>query len=239
MFTLYSITKGPSIIVAMTHAPQPEMDHVTPQPAVFPNYAAPIVRNTADGRELALARWGMPSPEFALQGRRVDPGVVNVRNPGSNHWKRWLGAAHRCVVPFTSFSVTERSVIGRKSTIWFALDRTRPLAFFAGIWTPQWRAVRRIKEGETTSDAFAFLTTDPNKEIEAVHPSAMPVILRTEFEVNRWLGASEDEALELQRPLPNGALEIVARGLRKDGEQEGSPSAARLAWRRNPVRAGH
>jgi putative SOS response-associated peptidase YedK len=213
------------------------MDHVTPQPAVFPNYAAPIVRNAEDGRELALARWGMPSPEFALQGRRVDHGVVNVRNPASSYWKRWLGPAHRCVVPFTSFAANEKSVLGYKSTVWFALDRTRPLAFFAGIWTSQWTAVRRIKEGQTTSDAFAFLTTDPNKELEAVHPSAMPVILRTEIDVNRWLEASEEEALALQRPLPNGSLEIVARGLRKDGEQEGSPSEARLAWRRNPVRS--
>jgi putative SOS response-associated peptidase YedK len=35
--------------------------------------------------------------------------------------------------------------------VWFALDETRPLACFAGIWT-NWTSVRKIKEGETTND---------------------------------------------------------------------------------------
>jgi hypothetical protein len=34
------------------------------------------------------------------------------------------------------------------------------LAFFAGIWT-RWTSVRKVKEGETTNDIFAFLTTEP------------------------------------------------------------------------------
>jgi len=32
----------------------------------FPDYKAPIVRNGAEGRELATARWGMPSSQHAL-----------------------------------------------------------------------------------------------------------------------------------------------------------------------------
>jgi hypothetical protein len=35
-------------------------------PGVFPDYPAPIVRNGANGRELAMARWGMPSSQHAL-----------------------------------------------------------------------------------------------------------------------------------------------------------------------------
>jgi putative SOS response-associated peptidase YedK len=34
--------------------------NLAPMPGVFPDYKAPIVRNGADGRELATARWGMP-----------------------------------------------------------------------------------------------------------------------------------------------------------------------------------
>ena len=30
-------------------------------PAIFPDYAAPIVRNDPEGRELTMARWGIPS----------------------------------------------------------------------------------------------------------------------------------------------------------------------------------
>jgi putative SOS response-associated peptidase YedK len=34
-------------------------------PGIFPD-PAPIVRNTAEGRELTMARWGMPSSSQAL-----------------------------------------------------------------------------------------------------------------------------------------------------------------------------
>jgi hypothetical protein len=40
--------------------------NLAPMPGVFPDYQAPIVRNGAEGRELATARWGMPSSSKAL-----------------------------------------------------------------------------------------------------------------------------------------------------------------------------
>jgi putative SOS response-associated peptidase YedK len=44
-------------------------------------------------------------------------------------------------------------------------------------------AVRKVKEGETTNDIFAFLTTEPNAEVGAIHAKAMPVILTTSEEI--------------------------------------------------------
>ena len=115
-------------------------------------------------------------------------------------------------MPFTSFSEFNKAEGG---DIWFAFDETRPLAFFAGIWT-NWTSVRKVKEGETTNDIFAFLTTDPNAEVGAIHPKAMPVILTTPEELQAWMTGPADEAMKLQRPLPNGALKLVARGTKKD-----------------------
>jgi hypothetical protein len=88
-------------------------------------------------------------------------------------------------------------------------------ACFAGIWT-NWTSVRRVKEGETTNDLYAFLTTEPNAEVGAIHPKAMPVILTSPDEVETWMTAPPDEALKLQRPLPDGTLRIVARGVKED-----------------------
>ena len=191
--------------------------NMPPLPGIFPDYRAPIVRNQPNGRELMMARWGMPSPVFALKGRNCDSGVTNIRNTASPHWRRWLGPENRCVVPFTSFSENEQLPDGSRPPVWFAFDETRPLAFFAGVWT-HWTSVRKVREGETTNDIFGFLTTDPNAEVGAIHPKAMPVILKTKKEIDCWLTAPTLEALKLQRPLPDNSLIVVARGQKMDAE---------------------
>lgn len=213
-----------------------------PLPGIYPDYLAPIIRNMDDlSSELAMVRWGMPSSSRVLyeaaraRAKKVqekekreltpdeferlvrmepDRGVTNVRNTDSQHWRRWLAPRFRCVVPFTSFSEFNKDAGG---DIWFAFDDTRPLAFFAGIWAPQWTCVRKIKEGEVTTDLFAFLTTDANAEVKPIHPKAMPVILTTPDEVELWLTAPWNQARALQRPLPDGMLKIVARGVKEDG----------------------
>jgi putative SOS response-associated peptidase YedK len=53
-------------------------------------------------------------------------------------------------------------------------------------------------------------------EVGAIHPKAMPVILRTREEIDLWMNAPITEALKLQRSLPDCALRIVARGEKQD-----------------------
>jgi putative SOS response-associated peptidase YedK len=162
MCNLYSVTKGQQAIRELARAMHDRTGNLPPLPGIFPDYAAPIVRNTEDGRELTMARWGMPTPPQYLidakgNPRKADSGVTNIRNTGSSHWRRWLGPESRCVVPFTSFSENEVMPNGSRPPIWFALSEDRPLACFAGIWTP-WKSVRKVKEGETQNDVFGFLT---------------------------------------------------------------------------------
>lgn len=187
--------------------------NLPPMPGVFPDYAAPIVRNGPDGvRELMLARWGMPGPpQFG------GAPITNIRNTASPHWRAWLKTEHRCVVPFTSFC-EYADTKPRKTPTWFALDGERPLAFFAGIWTA-WHGRRGTKanpvEGE--HQLFGFLTTEANAEIGAIHPKAMPVILTSGEAVEQWLTLPVKEALALQKPLPDGALRVVVTGEKEDG----------------------
>ena len=180
---------------AAGNAPWPEL--------AYPNRLAPIIRHAAGGGlEVAQVRWGMPTPPQYLKTKR-DPGVTNVRNTRSPHWRRWLRRENRCLVPLGAFNEGE----------WLEpVDPGLPMAF-AGIETRGWRSVRKVAEGETEDDLFAFLTTVPSAEVAAIHEKAMPVILTTAEEWRAWLTLPWAEAAALQRPLPNGALRIV----REDG----------------------
>jgi putative SOS response-associated peptidase YedK len=63
---------------------------------------------------------------------------------------------------------------------------------------------------------YSFLTSEPNGIVGPIHPKAMPVVLTTPEEYEIWLSAPAEEALRLQRPLPDDMLEIVAEGARLD-----------------------
>lgn len=243
MCNLYSHTKGQAAIIALSRAMRDLTGNLPPLPGIYPDYAAPIVRNMQEGgdlvRELAMARWGMPSSRKAImdaasiranklraKGAQVDfpellkgepdRGVTNIRNVASAHWRPWLGVEHRCIVPFTSFSEFNKAHGGN---IWFALAPDRPLAFFAGIHVPSWTSVRKLRTGVETLDLFGFLTCEPNAEVGAVHPKAMPVILTRREELEVWMTAPWAEAHALQRPLPSGSLHVVACGTDQDSAE--------------------
>ncbi|CAA2962500.1 Hypothetical predicted protein [Olea europaea subsp. europaea] len=243
MCNLYATMKMRAENAALARAMRDRNNNQPPMPAVFPGYAAPIIARMPDGsREMFDAEWGLPSSQKAqidLASKRAvklrakgeeidkarfdellrlepDKGTTNVRNTSSKHWTRWLGPANRCLVPMTSFCEPDQ-VGGSRENVWFALDDTRPLVFFAGVWVPQWTSARTLKDGPVTRDLFGFLTTEANAEVRAHHDKAMPVILTTEQERDLWLSdAAWPEVAHLQRPLPDGALKIVATGVKRD-----------------------
>jgi putative SOS response-associated peptidase YedK len=170
---------------------------------IYPDRHAVMIRSNGNGMKLVMARWGLPSPPMYHSKSGIDRGVTNVRNTSSPHWRRWLGPENRCLVPFDRFS----EPVQGGGIAWFELKDKRP-AFLAGIYVPGWTSIRKLKDGLTTDDLFAFLTCEPNAEVAAIHPKAMPVILTRPEEWETWLDAPWDVAKLLQRPLPDGSLRV-------------------------------
>jgi len=238
MCNLYAMMRARAEVAAVARA-MDRNNNQPPQSGVYPDYAAPVVVRTDNGaREMRNMRWGMPTPQNVLyeaasaradklraKGRDVDfnellkmepdKGVTNVRNTTSKHWQAWLGPAHRCLVPLTSFAEPDQ-VGGTRRNIWFALTPERPLAFFAGVWTAH-SCVRKISTGWEDCEVYGFLTADANADVAAFHSKAMPVILTEPAEWDLWMSdAPWSEVRSLQRPLPNGALQIVNDGVNED-----------------------
>jgi len=68
----------------------------------------------------------------------------------------------------------------------------------------------------TTNDLFGFSTTDANALVGQYHEKAMSTILTTTAEIDQWMSAPTEVALQLQRSLPDDMLMIIARGAKQD-----------------------
>lgn len=112
--------------------------------------------------------------------------------------------------PFTSYSEPKPEPGGKRPLAWFALTDDRPLAFFAGIWVPQWIPVRKVREGKVRTDRLTYLAGEPNREVGAIHTKAMPVILTEEHERETGMTEPRAEVKILQRPLPEESMVILA-----------------------------
>ncbi len=239
MCNLYAMMRPRAEAAGLVRVMRDRNNNQPPSPDIYPDYAAPVVLVGEDGqREMRDMRWGLPSPAWVVQkaakeraeklrakGKaydwdellRLEPdaGITNVRKAEIAHWQQWLGAKNRCLVPMTSFSEPDQ-VGGSRKFQWFALDETRPLAFFAGVWTPS-ACVRKAKTGWEDCEAYGFMTTDSRQPVRTYHDKAQPVILTTPAEWDLWLSeAPWSEVQHLQRPLEDGLLKLVATDARSD-----------------------
>jgi hypothetical protein len=123
MCNLYSITTNQATIAALFRVMNRYVGNLPPMPGVFPDYPAPVVRNSGDGRELTMMRWGMPPPP-----RTGGPPVTNIRNTSSLHWRGWLKPENCCLVPgnsFAEYAPEPNPETKKKDVVWFAINDDR------------------------------------------------------------------------------------------------------------------
>lgn len=68
MCNLYAMTSNSQAIRDIAKALQDHTGNLRPLPEIYPNTMAAIVRTGKGGRELVMARWGMPTPPGYLRG---------------------------------------------------------------------------------------------------------------------------------------------------------------------------
>ena len=169
---------------------------------IYPGKSAPVLRRGEGGLVLETMTWGFPGPA-AAKGRAV----TNIRNLDSPFWRTALNnVERRCIVPVTRFCewTTEPDVATRrKAKIWFGLNpserQEEPLFAFAGLWRP----------GEG-GPHMAFLTCAANALVGAVHPKAMPVMLRA-ADALAWLDHDRASACALAQPFADADMRIINR----------------------------
>jgi hypothetical protein len=112
------MTKNVDAIRRLFGALNSSVGNLPSMPGIFPDYPAPIVRNGSAGREIVMARWGMPSSQRALmdatkkraqkleaKGKPVDfkellrlepdAGTTNIRNVSRAQHAQCAGTAYR------------------------------------------------------------------------------------------------------------------------------------------------
>jgi putative SOS response-associated peptidase YedK len=81
MCNLYSITTNQAAIIGLFRVVNRYVSNLPPMPGVFPDFAAPVVRNAGDERELITMRWGMPPPPRTGAGHRLPQHVLAALVP--------------------------------------------------------------------------------------------------------------------------------------------------------------
>jgi putative SOS response-associated peptidase YedK len=214
MCNLYSMTRSREAMLRLFRVGDNRAAAVTPKPAIFPGYLAPIVRQAADGeRELVNLNWGFVLLQKGLAPRRV----TNVRDDKILTSRFWTPSfqQRRCLVPASSYCEPK----GEKPATWhwFAVngEEERPLFAFPGVWT-RYRGPLKKDGPNVEQEVFAFMTTEPNALTASINHERMPVLISDPADFETWLSGSTEEAFKLARSYAAEQMRIVQSGSERE-----------------------
>lgn len=214
MCNLYSMTTNHEAMLRLfrvSHNRATQLD--LPLQAIFPGWAAPVVRNAADNeRELVSMSWGF----VLLQDGKAPRRVTNTRDDKvqSRFWRSSI-ETRRCLVPASSFC-EPRDGVKPATWHWFALkgDDRRPPFAFAGIWQ-RWKGPIKKDGPNVEIDTYSFMTTVPNALTSSINHERSPVLLISDDERDAWISGTTKEALAVIRPVAAEKIQIVQSGFEK------------------------
>ena len=178
------------------------------RPNVCPTEEVVAVVGGEDGsREARLLRWGLAPSWATLKGMRP---LINARDDKlrtSGAWKSLASvAAHRCLVVADGWLEWQKPEDPKQPRRPFLheLRGGGPFAF-AGLW-----CVARPKDGDGPIASCTIVTTAASRQAAVLH-DRMPAVLDGPEAEAAWLSPQVDldGALELVRPLQDGALAIT------------------------------
>lgn len=162
---------------------------------IAPTQQVLIIRDSAEGRSLSSARWGLV-PHWALD-ISIGSKMINARAETVHEKPAFRAAikARRCIVPASGFFEWAATPKG-KSPHYITIRNGSPIPF-AGIWE-SWES-----PDHGVIETCSILTTTANPLIRSIH-DRMPVILQPQ-DFGFWLDRSvkaPTELLRLYTPYP-------------------------------------
>ena len=175
-----------------------DVSELQPRYNIAPSQDVPIIRDTGNGRELVLARWGLvphwskdAKPKYSTINARAE--TVAEKPTYREAFKR-----KRCLIPATGFY--EWSQAGGQKTPHHIRLPDGGLFAFAGLWD-HWE-----QEG-AGFDSCSIIVTSANATMQPIH-ERMPVIL-SPAHYGTWLNTAHYNRPQLEAllaPFP-GSLE--------------------------------
>ncbi len=193
----YSFAPKPKQLEAQLHDMQRPLD-LKISFNIAPTHQAYVVAND-DPDRLQLMQWGLV-PSWSPDGKNGGK-LINARAEGIGAKPAFRAAvrARRCLVPADSFY--EWRTEGKRKIPYRISLKNGELLFLAGIWE-EWRHGGELKR------TFSIVTTEPNREMTALH-NRMPVVLADAEQQQSWLySKSLEEALATLRPAGDDSLDL-------------------------------
>jgi putative SOS response-associated peptidase YedK len=210
----YALTLPPEAVAGFFRVQRVEA--FPPRYNIAPTQPVLVARAEGPGRALALMRWGF------LPGWVKDPKdfplLINARAETLGQKPAFRAAVRRrrCLFPADGFYEWRRD--GRRRTPFLIRRPDRGLFAMAGLWET-WSDPQG---GEV--DTACIVTVAANADVAALHERMPAIIAPEEFDL--WLSGEHaplEAALDLLRPAPEGAFEMVEISSRINAARFDSP----------------